>query len=118
MRYRVTNLTRNTLLADRACKADTFYRRFKGLMGVTNFPLGEGLLIEPCTSIHTFFMRVPIDVLFLGPQLEVIDVGHSMRPWRLSRVYFAASSVLELPAGTARASQTAPSDRLHFALGA
>lgn len=115
MRYRVTNLTRNTLLAVRAARADTFFSRLKGLMGVTEFPLGEGLLIEPCTSIHTFFMKLPIDVLFLDPDLQVVDVGHSVQPWRMSKVYFSARSVLELPAGTAHASQTQPGDRLQFA---
>jgi hypothetical protein len=115
MRYRVTNLTRNTLLADRSSRADTFMTRLKGLMGVTDFPLGEGLLIEPCTSIHTFFMKLPIDALFLDKELQVVDICHSMQAWRMSKVYFGARSVLELPAGTALASQTEPGDRLQFA---
>ncbi|MEW5738626.1 MAG: DUF192 domain-containing protein [Myxococcota bacterium] len=112
MRYRVTNLTRNTLLADRAARADSFLSRFKGLMGVAALPLGEGLQIEPCTSIHTFFMRIPIDALFLDKDLTVVDICHALPPWRVSRVYFGARSVLELPAGTAAASQTQPGDRL------
>jgi uncharacterized membrane protein (UPF0127 family) len=115
MRYRVTNLTRNTVLADRAERADSFLRRFQGLMGVTALPLGEGLQIEPCTSIHTFFMRIPIDALFLDRQLRVVDVCHALPPWRTSRVYFGARSVLELPAGTAAASGTQPGDTLAFA---
>lgn len=115
MRYRVTNLTRNTLLADRAARADTFLSRFKGLMGVTELPLGDGLQIEPCTSIHTFFMRIPIDALFLDKELKVVDICHAMPPWKVSRVYFGARSVLELPAGTAAASGTQAGDVLSFA---
>lgn len=114
MRYRVTNLTRNTLLADRAARAETFMSRFKGLMGVTELPLGDGLHIEPCTSIHTFFMRIPIDALFLDKELKVVDICHAMPAWRMSRVYFGARSVLELPAGTAAASGTEPGDVLSF----
>lgn len=114
MRYRVTNLTRNTLLADQAGRADTFVSRFKGLMGRAELPLGDGLHIEPCTSIHTFFMRIPIDALFLDKELKVVDICHAMPPWRVSRVYFGARSVLELPAGTARASGTQPGDTLAF----
>lgn len=108
------NLTRKTLLADQAERADTFLTRFRGLMGVTSFPMGRGLHIEPCTSIHTFFMRLPIDALFLDSTLCVVDVCHALAPWRMSRVYFGARSVLELPAGTAAASGTLPGDHLEF----
>ena len=115
MRYRVTNLTRNTLLADKAGKADSFVKRFKGLMGVTELPVGDGLHIAPCNSIHTFFMKIPIDVLFLDASQQVVDICHAIAPWRVSRVYFEAKSVLELPAGTAAASKTEAGDRLEFA---
>jgi hypothetical protein len=114
MRYRVTNLTRNTLLADRAGRADTFARRLKGLMGITTFSVGDGLHIEPCTGIHTFFMRIPLDAIFLDASLEVIAVCHTLAPWRVSPVYLRARSVLELPAGTTRASSTQTGDRLCF----
>lgn len=114
MRYRVKNLTRNTQLASGAQKADSFMRRFKGLMGVTELPLGEGLHIEPCNSIHTFFMKIPIDVLFLDKELKIVDIASAMRPWRTSRVYFGVKSVLELPAGTAEAAKTEPGDRIVF----
>jgi uncharacterized protein len=114
MRYRVTNLTRNTLLADQAEVADTFVRRFKGLMGVREFPFGRGLHIVPCNSIHMFFMKIALDLVFLDKQLGVVEVLHALPPWRVSRVYFAAHSVLELPAGTAGATQTQPGDRLEF----
>lgn len=113
-RYRVTNQTRNTLLADAAGRADTFVSRFKGLMGVADLPLGRGLHIEPCTSIHTFFMKIPIDAVFLDASHQVVAVCHAMPPWRMSRVFFGARSVLELPAGTAAAAQTVAGDRLVF----
>jgi hypothetical protein len=115
MRYRVMNQTRNTLLADHAARAETFSTRFWGLMGVAKLPLGEGLHIEPCTSIHTFFMKIPIDAVFLDAELSVVDICQALAPWRVSRVYLGARSVLELPAGTTRASGTQPGDRLHFA---
>lgn len=116
MRYRVMNLTRNTLLADRALDAISFFPRLKGLIGVSDFPIGHGLRISPCTSIHTFFMKIPIDALFLDATQQVVDVCHAMPPWRVSRVYLGAKSVLELPAGVASASQTEAGDRLSFAL--
>lgn len=112
MRYRVRNLTRNTVLCDAMEEAATFGSRFMGLMGRTDFPPGAGLHIAPCTSIHTFFMKIPIDVLFLTRDLTVVDALDAMPAWRMSRVYFEARSVLELPAGTMRATQTAPGDQL------
>jgi len=114
MRYRVMNLTRNTLLADQASRADSFMQRFKGLMGVTDLPMGHGLHIAPCTSIHTFFMKIPIDAIFLDASQQIVDICHAMPPWKVSRVYFGAKSVLELPAGTAAASKTEAGDRLSF----
>lgn len=114
MRYRVTNVTRNKLLADRAEKAQTFLSRFKGLMGQPELPMGHALHIEPCNSIHTFFMKIPIDAVFLDGSLTVVDICHAMAPWRMSKVYFGAKSVLELPAGTAAASGTQPGDRLVY----
>lgn len=114
MRYRVRNLTRNTLLADQAARADSFMTRFKGLMGVKDLPMGQGLHIEPCNSIHTFFMKIPIDALFLDASQQVVEVCHAMPAWRMSRIYFRAKSVLELPAGTALASKTEAGDKLTF----
>ena len=114
MRYRVTNLTRKMLLANRVIRADTFSSRFRGLMGVRQLSAGEGLHIDPCTGIHTFFMRIPIDVLFLDLSHEIVEVLHVLEPWKMTRIYFRARSVLELAAGTIRASGTCPGDRLTF----
>ena len=114
MRYRVTNQTRNTLLGDRVARADTFLRRLRGLMGVSALPMGAGLHLDPCTSVHTFFMRIPIDVLFLDRQSKVVDLCYALPPWRMSRFYRSARSVLEVPAGVAQASGTEPGDVLLF----
>lgn len=114
MRYRVMNLTRNTLLGTDVRVANTFGARFKGLMGVRSLPMGEGLHIVPCTSVHTLFMKIAIDVLFLDEKLQVIDISHGLRPWGMSRMYFSARSVLELPSGVAAGSKTEAGDRLEF----
>lgn len=114
MRYRVRNLTRNTLLADRATVADTFGSRFKGLLGVSEYPLGCGLHLVPCNSIHMFFMKIALDVLFLDRELTVVEALEAFPPWRVSRIYPSARSVLELPVGALRGSQTQPGDRLIF----
>ena len=114
MRWKVNNLTRGKLLADRAERAASFMDRFKGLMGRESLVFGEGMHIVPCNSIHTFFMRIPIDVAFLDPDGTIVKQIPAMPPWRLSSVYFKAHSVLELPAGTLSGSQTQEGDRLGF----
>src|SRR6476469_4331236 len=106
MPFRVKNVTRGKILADRAESAASFYSRFKGLMGVKNLDFGQGLHIKPCNSIHTFFMRIPIDALFLDAEGKIVRLLPAMVPWRLSSIYPKAKSVLELPAGMAQASGT------------
>lgn len=114
MPFRVTNVTRGKLLADKAERAMSFYSRFKGLMGADDLPMGAGLHIDPCNSIHMFFMRFPIDAVFLDRELKVVKILHSILPWRVSGIYSHARSVLELPAGTANASDTREGDVLRF----
>ena len=107
-------MTRDRLLADRAERATSFFERFKGLMGRPSLAFGEGLHILKCNSIHTFFMRIPIDVAFLDPSGVVVKQFSALPPWRATSVYFQAKSVLELPAGTLEASGTQEGDRLVF----
>ena len=112
MRLRVNNETRGRLLADRAERATSFRDRFVGLMGRRSLAMGEGMLISPCNSIHTFFMRIPIDVAFLDSEGTIVKQFVALPPWRATSVYFQAKSVLELPAGTLDASGTQEGDRL------
>lgn len=114
MALRVTNLTRGKVLADRAELASSFLSRFVGLMGRKHLAFGQGLHIVPCNSIHTFFMRIPIDALFLDAQGAVVRLLPALPPWRITGLYFGARSVLELPAGTASGSGTLEGDRLRF----
>ena len=114
MLWRVNNETRQKLLADRAEKATGFFHRFKGLMGRRSLAVGEGLHILPCNSIHTFFMRIPIDVVFLDRQGVIVKQLPTLPPWRATSVYFQSRSVLELPAGVLEASGTREGDRLTF----
>ncbi|NOK14266.1 DUF192 domain-containing protein [Corallococcus exercitus] len=117
MHWRVTNETRQRLLADRAERAESFVQRFQGLMGRASLPMGGGMHIEPCNSIHTFFMRIPIDVAFLDAEGRIVKQLSAMPPWRTSSIYFKARSVLELPAGVLGASGTQEGDRLVFTPG-
>ncbi len=110
----ITNATRGTTLADRAWRAAKARERMKGLLGRSGLEAGEGIHIDPCNSIHTFFMRFTIDVLFLDRSGKVVRAFAALPPWRLTRVYAKARSVVELPPGTLAATGTYEGDQVVF----
>ncbi|MGA3333679.1 MAG: DUF192 domain-containing protein [Terracidiphilus sp.] len=102
---RVLNVTRGTVLATRLEAARTGPARRKGLLGREGLLPGEGLWIVPCESVHTFFMRFPIDLVYLDRKNCIRKVRSAVGPWRASAC-LAAHSILELPAGTVRETRT------------
>lgn len=88
------------VIANHVKVASTTIDRMIGLMFKEKMMGFDALLIEPCNSIHTFFMCYPIDVIFLNKNYEVVKIIRNMKPWRLSAIYFRATKVLELQAGT------------------
>lgn len=104
----------NAVVADNVELAATWSSRLKGLLGRESLAEGAGLHIEPCNSIHMFFMRFPIDVAFLDPAGKVVRAIHSIKPWRATKVYFDAHSALELPAGTLMRTKVNEGDVLRF----
>lgn len=88
------------LVATNVQVADNAYLRVMGLMFKKNMNGMGGLLLDPCNSIHTFFMRFPIDVVFISRDNKVINVQRSLAPWRMTWLYFKAKKTLELPSGS------------------
>jgi uncharacterized protein len=109
----VRNLTRGTLLALRLEAAHSGPSRRKGLLGRESLQPGEGLWIAPCESVHTFFMKFPIDLVYLDRKHQVKKVRNCVGPWRLSAC-LTARSVLELRAGTIYDTRTERGDRLEI----
>jgi uncharacterized membrane protein (UPF0127 family) len=93
--------------------ADSAAMRNKGLLGRKRISPGEGLWIIPCASVHTFWMRFSIDLVYLDRKKRIRKLRSDVRPWRLSACLWA-HSVLELPPGTIRGTQTQYGDRLEF----
>jgi uncharacterized membrane protein (UPF0127 family) len=87
-------------VCERCELAATAWSRMKGLLGRKELPVGTGLLIRPASSIHMFFMRFPIDAVFLDRGLRIVGIAESLRPWRIAWRR-GAHSVLELAAGQA-----------------
>jgi uncharacterized membrane protein (UPF0127 family) len=88
------------VLLERCWIADRPWSRMRGLLGRNGLAEGEGLLIKPCGSVHTFFMRFPIDVVFLDRELSVVAVRPEVPPWRTAGAR-GAKVTLELAAGEA-----------------
>src|SRR5437762_6128801 len=110
----VMNQTREQVIAERGELARSFFARGLGLMGRAALPDSYALIIYPEWSIHTFFMRVPIDVLFVDRADRVIGLREAMPP---SRPFAGVSPlrgryVIEMPAGVIAATGTSVGDQL------
>ena len=88
--------------------------RNRGLLGRTGMDDGSALLLAPCSSIHTFFMRFAIDVLFVKKDGRVVKMYSALPAWRIAFA-FGAFAVIELPAGAAAASDTRHGDTVALA---
>jgi uncharacterized membrane protein (UPF0127 family) len=107
---KIINRTKNTVLAENITVADTFFKRIRGLLGEKEFPKGCALILKPGNSIHTFFMRFPIDVLFMDKDNRVVKAISHLNPFCLTKIYFRATWVIELPADTIQATSTQKGD--------
>jgi hypothetical protein len=89
------------VFCERCVAAETFWTRFRGLMGRASLPQDEGMIFRGAGSIHMFFMRFAIDVVFLDKNRRIVGLAHTLRPWRVAGARKAVAA-LELPAGTAQ----------------
>src|SRR3954469_9794326 len=104
------------VICERCELADRPHTRLRGLLGRRDLPAGEGLLLRPSPSIHTWFMRFPIDVVFLDADLRVLDVVPRLGPWRMA-ARRGARAVLELAPGEAARRALQPGDTLELLAG-
>jgi uncharacterized protein len=111
---RIINKTRNITLSDNCENADTFFKRFIGLMFRTGLPEGSALLLKPCNSIHTFFMRFTIDVIYIDRNNTIVRIRRGLRPWRVTAPVKGAASVIEFLAGTAAVKSSEQGDQLEI----
>jgi uncharacterized membrane protein (UPF0127 family) len=108
----VANLTQGTAVADRCRVASSLRERTVGLLATPILGAGTGLLIERTQSIHMFFMRYPIDVVFVDKRRRVTRTVADLRPWRVVWWARGARDCLELPVGALAASRTVAGDQL------
>ena len=87
--------------------------RNKGLLGRHSLEQGSAMILAPCSSVHTFFMKFPIDIIFVARDGRVVKMCERCRPWRLA-LGPGAFAVIELPAGAVEPSGTRVGDRLEI----
>jgi uncharacterized membrane protein (UPF0127 family) len=110
----VVSEDRDEVVCERCEVADQPLSRLRGLLGRRGLAPGDGMLLRPSGSIHTCFMRFPIDVVFLDAELRVLRVRSDLRPWRAAAAR-RARAVLELAAGEAGRRGVSPGERLRLA---
>ncbi|HEX5939275.1 MAG TPA: DUF192 domain-containing protein [Dehalococcoidia bacterium] len=89
--------------------------RFLGLMGRSRLEPDCALVIRPCSSIHTFFMRFPIDVVFIDLDSRVVKIAENVKPWRIMLGGKGAHAVVELAGGVLAGTAITVGDQLDLA---
>ena len=113
LKFQVKNLTRGTSIGEGIDSAESSAERRTGLLKHKKLDDGAGLWIVPCEAVHTFFMKFPIDLIYLDRRHRVRGIVRELRPWRLS-MCLPAHSVLELPTGTIDRTNTQKDDQLEL----
>ncbi len=107
------NITKGVALASELEIATSFAARSKGLLGRAGLKPDTGLLIDPCSSIHMWFMRFPIDVVFLDKKNRVVGLRRNLKPWGMAGSWRGAKTI-ELPVGIIASTRTQVGDIVAF----
>ncbi len=111
----IFNKTRHASLITQARVADTFWLKLRGLLGSAPLQKGEGLVLVGEKSIHMFFMKFPIDVLYVDKDYRVIRADINMKPNQIGPLYVSKSAyILEMPVGVIANTATQIGDQLEF----
>src|SRR5277367_1069976 len=110
--YCVYNQTRETFLSLAVTAADTTFARLKGLIGRLRLRADEGVWLVPSRGIHTLGVLVPLDLIYLDENLQVIHLEEYFPTFRIAPLRRQAESVLELPTHTIYSSETQVGDQL------
>ncbi len=110
----IFNVAKGAVITQQAKLAVSSGQRMKGLLGQDSLAANEALILKPCFSIHTFFMRFAIDVLFLDKNMQIVRLIQNMPPNRLSPIVWASKMAIELPAGKISQTNTQIGDTIEI----
>lgn len=109
---KIINQRSNEIIGSQIVYANTYYKRFIGLIGKNELNSNEGLFLTPCNSIHMMFMKFPIDLIFLDRKNKIVHITENIKPWQISRIVFRGQSVLEVAAGKVKETESKVGDRI------
>ena len=112
----IRNLTRGTTVASDSGEAKSFFGKLLGLMGRKQMPLSAALVIDRTNWIHTFWMRFPLDAVYVDRNWKVVGLETNLAPNRIGRPFWSAHAVIELNAGIVAACGTQVGDQLQLAV--
>ncbi|KUO78864.1 MAG: hypothetical protein APF81_18305 [Desulfosporosinus sp. BRH_c37] len=95
-------------------KADSFWARFRGLLGRSSLAPGEGLWLKPCQQIHMLGMKFTLSVWFIDQSGQVCGLIDDLQPWKISPRIRNAVSIIEFPAGWGKTTDTQLGDELEW----
>lgn len=108
------NKSKNNLIVKNLFLANSFWSRMKGLMWKKDLTEDEGLVLVPCNSVHSMFMRFPIDLLFLSREFKVIKIIERFKPWRATPIIRDCYQIVELKAGVVSKKGVSVKDELEI----
>lgn len=94
------NVKTGKIIADKLEMNDTYFSRLIGLLGRKGLENGQGIVLKPCNSIHTCFMRFSIDAVFISKDFKVLKIVKNMKAWKFSPIVLKSLYTLEVAAGT------------------
>jgi uncharacterized membrane protein (UPF0127 family) len=110
---KLLNASKNLTVIENVAEASTTLSRMIGLLGRSSLGTNEALWIDRCPTIHTFFMKFAIDVVFVDNKLSVKACYHNVKAWRLILPVWGARSVFEMPVGAISRGQIEVGDQLN-----
>lgn len=113
MSYKIINKSKGTVIVNNAVVAKTFLQRLMGLLGRKSIDKDEALIFYSAESIHMFFMRFSIDVVFLDKNMRVIKISANLKPWMMTGC-FPSAITIELSSAKCAQTQTSVGDVLEF----
>ena len=111
----IRNTSRNTVVGETIEVAETAVQKVKGLLGRDCLEDGQGLLFKGAGSLHTLFMRFPIDIIYANKQGKVLKAAKAVRPFKVAAAPLRGYYAIELPVGAINASNTQVGDLLDLA---
>ena len=109
----IRNVTKQKIIAEKAFYAVKFFHRLRGMVGRHFDRNLDAMVFDSCNAVHTFFMRMPIDVIFLDNENHIVKIRYA-EPWRMCFRSSKACCVVELPAGACEKSSCSVGDLIEL----